>query len=50
VIHDPGSGASRPLEGLPGTRVNRLSVDTTASPASLLVATDEGAAVLRQIP
>jgi hypothetical protein len=50
VVYDPGSGASKPLAGIPGTRVHRLSVDTLAKPFSLMVATDGGAAVLRDIP
>jgi hypothetical protein len=49
VVWDPASGVSKPLD-VPGTHVNRLSVDTMATPASLLVSTDAGAAVLRQLP
>jgi hypothetical protein len=50
VVWDPGSGASAPLAGLPGGHVNRLTLDTTVKPWTLLVATDGGAAVLRSIP
>ncbi len=50
VVYDPASGASKPLDGIPGTHVNRFSLDTMVKPAALLVSTDSGAAVLRQIP
>jgi hypothetical protein len=50
AVYDPASGASRPLAGLPGDRVVRLSLDTTVTPAALMVSTDRGAAVLRQVP
>jgi hypothetical protein len=49
AIYDPSSGASKPLDGLPGAHVNRLGVDTMVSPFSLLVSTDAGAAVLRTV-
>jgi hypothetical protein len=50
VVYDPATGASAPLRGLPGRKVVRLELDTMVSPPSLLVATDAGAAVLREIP
>jgi hypothetical protein len=50
VVYDPASGASKPLGGVPGTRVLRLWVDTMTKPFALMVATDGGAAVLRDIP
>jgi hypothetical protein len=50
VVYDPAKGTSTPLRGLPGKKVVRLSLDTMVSPPSLLVATDGGAAVLRQLP
>ena len=50
VVYDPATGASKRLAGLPGTHVNRLTLDTTVKPWALMVATDAGAAVLRSIP
>jgi hypothetical protein len=50
VVWDPATGTSAPLRGLPGKKVIRLELDTMVRPPSLLVATDGGAAVLRQIP
>jgi hypothetical protein len=50
VVYDPASGASKPLDGIPGTHVNRFSLDAMVKPPALLVSTDAGAAVLRQIP
>ena len=50
IVWNPATGASRALEGLPGTHVNRLTLDTTVSPWQLMVSTDAGAAVLRSIP
>ncbi|HEX9243968.1 MAG TPA: WD40 repeat domain-containing protein, partial [Anaeromyxobacter sp.] len=50
IVWDPASGVSKTLSGLPGSRVNRLTLDTTVKPWSLLVATDGGAVVLRNIP
>ncbi len=49
AIYDPARGTSRPLDGLPSPRVNRLGVDATVSPFALLVSTDAGAAVLRDV-
>jgi hypothetical protein len=50
VVYDPASGASRPLQGIPGSRVLRFSLDTMVKPAALMVSTDGGAAVLRDVP
>jgi hypothetical protein len=50
IVWNPATGASKQLAGLPGSRVNRLTLDTTVSPWQLLVSTDGGAAVLRSIP
>jgi hypothetical protein len=50
VVYDPRTNASAPLEGIPSQHVIRLAVDTMVSPFALLVATDGGAAVLRNIP
>jgi len=50
IVWDPGTGASKALGGLPGSHVNRLTLDPTVTPWQLMVATDGGAAVLRSIP
>jgi hypothetical protein len=49
AVYDPSTGASKPLDGLPSARVLRLGVDATVTPFSLLVSTDAGAAVLREV-
>lgn len=49
AVYDPAHGSSRPLAGIPGAHVNRLGVDAMVSPFALLVSTDAGAAVLRNV-
>jgi hypothetical protein len=49
AVYDPSSGASKPLDGLPSQRVNRLGVDTMVAPYAVMVSTDAGAAVLRDV-
>jgi hypothetical protein len=50
VLHDPRTGASTPVPGLPSGTVLDLEVDRMVSPPALHVATDAGAAVLRVLP
>jgi hypothetical protein len=50
VVYDPAKNTSKALAGLPSQHVIRLSLDTMVTPAALLVGTDAGAAVLRQVP
>jgi hypothetical protein len=49
AVYDPAHGTSKPLDGLPSAHVNRLGVDTMVSPFALMVSTDAGAAVLRDV-
>jgi hypothetical protein len=50
VLHDPRTGVSKQLEGLPSGTVLDLEVDRMVVPPALHVATDAGAAVLRVLP
>jgi hypothetical protein len=50
VLHDPRTGASKAVPGLPSGTVLDLEVDRMIDPPSLHVATDAGAAVLRVLP
>lgn len=50
VLHDPRTGASKPLDGLPGGAIQDLEVDRMVNPPALHVATAGGAAVLRVLP
>jgi hypothetical protein len=50
VLHDPRTGGSTPVPGLPSGTILDLEVDRMVSPPALHVATDAGAAVLRVLP
>jgi hypothetical protein len=49
AIYDPARGTSKALDGLPSPHVHRLGVDAMVSPFALMVSTDAGAAVLRDV-
>jgi hypothetical protein len=50
VLHDPRTGASTAVPGLPSATILDLEVDRMVSPPALHVATSAGAAVLRVLP
>lgn len=50
VIHDPASGSSKPVPGLPSGDVQHLEVDRMVNPPTLHVATGAGAAAIRVLP
>jgi hypothetical protein len=50
VLHDPRTGASTPVTGLPSGTILDVEVDRMIDPPALHVATDAGAAYLRVLP
>jgi hypothetical protein len=50
VLHDPGTGTSKAVPGLPSGTILDVEVDRMIDPPALHVATSAGAAVLRVLP
>jgi hypothetical protein len=50
VLHDPRTGSSKPVTGLPSATIHDVEVDRMVDPPALHVATDAGAAYLRVLP